>query len=53
MTVLVNTAHPDPDDTAVQFVDRDTVIAAADYLSLHTRADATTRRIIDRDACAP
>jgi D-3-phosphoglycerate dehydrogenase/(S)-sulfolactate dehydrogenase len=49
MTVLVHTAHPDPDDSSIQFVDRDTAIAAADYLSLHTRADATTRRIINDD----
>ena len=33
----------------MEFVDRDTVIAAADYLSLHTRADATTGRMIDSD----
>jgi D-3-phosphoglycerate dehydrogenase/(S)-sulfolactate dehydrogenase len=50
MTVLVNTAHADPTATGVQFVDRDTVIAAADYLSLHTRSDATTHRMIGRDA---
>ncbi len=49
MTVLVHTAHPDPDDSSIQFVDRDTAIAAADYFSLHTRADATTRRIINDD----
>ncbi len=50
MTVLVHTAHPDPDDAVIQFVDRDTAIAAADYLSLHTRADpTTTRRIINSD----
>jgi phosphoglycerate dehydrogenase-like enzyme len=47
MTVLVNTAHPDPTAAGVEFVDRDTVIAAADYLSLHTRADAATGRLID------
>lgn len=44
MTVLVHTAHPDPDEASVRFVDRDRAIATADYLSLHTRADATTRR---------
>jgi phosphoglycerate dehydrogenase-like enzyme len=49
MTVLVNTAHPDPAETGVEFVDRDTVVAAADYLSLHTRSDATTHRMIGRD----
>jgi phosphoglycerate dehydrogenase-like enzyme len=48
MTVLVHTAHPDPAKSTVHFVDRDTVIAAADYLSLHTRSDATTHRIIGR-----
>jgi phosphoglycerate dehydrogenase-like enzyme len=46
MTVLVHTAHPDPAETGVQFVDRDTVVAAADFLSLHTRSDATTRKMI-------
>jgi phosphoglycerate dehydrogenase-like enzyme len=50
MTVLVHTAHPDPAESTVHFVDRDTVIAAADYLSLHTRSDATTHRIIGRQA---
>jgi D-3-phosphoglycerate dehydrogenase/(S)-sulfolactate dehydrogenase len=50
MTVLVHTAHPHAAETGVQFVDRDTVIAAADYLSLHTRSDATTHRIIGREA---
>jgi phosphoglycerate dehydrogenase-like enzyme len=50
MTVLVHTAHPDPAKSTVHFVDRDTVIAAADYLSLHTRSDATTHRIIGRQA---
>lgn len=49
MTVLVHTTHPDPGDTTVQFVDRDIAISTADYLSLHTRADATTRRIINYD----
>ncbi|HEY6576350.1 MAG TPA: phosphoglycerate dehydrogenase [Mycobacterium sp.] len=49
MTVLVNTGHPDPNAGGVEFVDRDTVIAAADYLSLHSRASATTGRVIDRD----
>ena len=47
MTVLVNTAHPDPTAAGVEFVDRDTAIAAADYLSLHTRAEATKGRMID------
>ena len=42
MTVLVNTAHPDPTAAGVEFVDRDTAIATADYLSLHTRATAAT-----------
>jgi D-3-phosphoglycerate dehydrogenase/(S)-sulfolactate dehydrogenase len=49
MTVLIHTAHPDPNDASVRFVDRDTAITAADYLSLHTRAGATTRRIINSD----
>ena len=46
MTVLVNTGHADPASTGVQFVDRNTVIAAADYLSLHTRSDPSAHRII-------
>ena len=49
MTVLVDTGHPDASAAGVQFVDRDTVIAAADYLSLHSRASAATGRMIDRD----
>ncbi len=48
MTVLVNTAHPDPAAGGVEFVERDSTIAAADYLSLHTRVDAATGRMIDR-----
>jgi phosphoglycerate dehydrogenase-like enzyme len=52
MTVLVHTAHPDRTATGVHFVDRDTVIAAADYLSLHTRTDDRNRRIIDASALA-
>lgn len=52
MTVLVHTAHPDSTATAVQFVDRDTVLAGADYLSLHTRSDDRTRRMIDMSALA-
>jgi phosphoglycerate dehydrogenase-like enzyme len=49
MTVLVDTGHPDASAAGVEFVDRDTVIAAADYLSLHSRASADTGRVIDRD----
>lgn len=47
MTVLVSTAHPDPDNPAVRFTDLDTLIADADYLSLHTRAGQSTRKLID------
>ncbi|WP_311380296.1 NAD(P)-dependent oxidoreductase [Arthrobacter sp. ISL-72] len=47
MTVQVSTSHPDTDDPAVHFTDLDTVIRNADYLSLHTRADHSTRRLID------
>jgi len=50
MTVLVNTAHADTTATGVRFVDRDTVIAAADYLTLHIRPNPTTHRMIGRDA---
>lgn len=52
MTVLVHTAHPDPTATRVQFVDRDTAFTQADYLSLHTRSDDRTRRMIDASALA-
>ncbi|MFD0364608.1 phosphoglycerate dehydrogenase [Nocardia sp. GCM10030253] len=48
MTVAVATSHPDPYDTHVEFDHLDTVCATADYLSLHCRADATTRHLIDR-----
>lgn len=47
MTVLVSTNHPDPENTAVQFADLDTVIRNADYLSLHTRAGQGTGPLID------
>lgn len=50
MTVLVHTAHPDKAATAVQFVDRGTVLNRADYLSLHTKTDDRTRRMIDASA---
>lgn len=52
MTVLVHTAHPDAAAPAVQFVDRNTALARADYLSLHTRTDDRTRRMIDASALA-
>ena len=47
MKVLVSTAHPDPDNGTVQFTDLDTVIAEADYLSLHTRGGQGARQLID------
>lgn len=47
MTVKVSTNHPDPDNPAVQFTDLDTVIRDADFLSLHTRAGQSTRKLID------
>jgi len=47
MTVLVSTAHPDRDNTAVQFTDLDAVIRDADYLSLHTRGGQSTGKLID------
>jgi phosphoglycerate dehydrogenase-like enzyme len=47
MKVLVSTAHPDPDTGTVQFTDLDTVIAEADYLSLHTRGGQGARQLID------
>lgn len=50
MKVLVDTAHPDTEVTGVEFVDRDTVLGQADYLSLHTKASPQTRRMIDSSA---
>ena len=47
MTVMVSTSHPDADDPSVEFTDLDTVIRTADYLSLHTRAGKSARRLID------
>jgi phosphoglycerate dehydrogenase-like enzyme len=47
MNVLVRTAHPDPDNSAVQFTDLDTVIREADYLSLHTRGGKGAGKLID------
>jgi phosphoglycerate dehydrogenase-like enzyme len=47
MKVLVSTAHPDRESSAVQFTDLDTVIADADYLSLHTRAGQGIGPLID------
>ncbi|WP_416566210.1 phosphoglycerate dehydrogenase [Nocardia testacea] len=47
MTVAVATAHPDPADTHVEYLDLDTVCDTADYLSLHCRADRSTYHLID------
>jgi phosphoglycerate dehydrogenase-like enzyme len=47
MTVVVSTAHPDPDTSAVRFADLDTVIREADYLSLHTRGGRSGGKLID------
>lgn len=47
MTVLVSTAYPDRDNTAVQFADLDTVLREADYLSLHTRANQGPGKLIN------
>ena len=47
MTVLVSTAHPDGDNSAVQFTDLDTVIRDADHLSLHTRGGQGIGKLID------
>lgn len=42
MNVIVGTSHPDPEaDPSIDFADVDTVVAAADYLSLHARATGT------------
>jgi phosphoglycerate dehydrogenase-like enzyme len=47
MTVKASTAHPDRDNTAIQFTDLDTVIRHADYLSLHTSGGHNTGKLID------
>ncbi|NKX56397.1 phosphoglycerate dehydrogenase [Arthrobacter mobilis] len=47
MTVMVSTSHPDTEDPSVHFADLETVIASADYLSLHARADRTAGPLID------
>lgn len=47
MTVLISTAHPDPDTSAARFADLDTVIRKADYLSLHTRGGQSAGKLID------
>lgn len=52
MTVLVHTAHPDANVPGELFVEWDTALARADYLSLHTRTDDRTRRMIDATALA-
>ncbi|GAB2661725.1 phosphoglycerate dehydrogenase [Nocardia goodfellowii] len=48
MKVAVATAHPDPQDTHIEYLDVDTVCATADYLSLHCRADRSTHHLVDR-----
>ncbi|MCX8562879.1 phosphoglycerate dehydrogenase [Mycolicibacterium mucogenicum] len=50
MAVLVHTAYPDTTAPGVRFVDRATVIGSADYLSLHTKTDDRTERMIDVSA---
>jgi phosphoglycerate dehydrogenase-like enzyme len=47
MNVIVATSHPEADDPAILFTDLDAVIRESDYLSLHARADKSTRRLID------
>ncbi|HST71539.1 MAG TPA: phosphoglycerate dehydrogenase [Kocuria rosea] len=47
MTVLASTTHPDPEDASVRFTDLDAVLAQADYLSLHARADPARPPLID------
>ncbi|MDK1361561.1 phosphoglycerate dehydrogenase [Arthrobacter sp. zg-Y1219] len=46
MNVLVSTAYPDRENTAVRFVDFDTVLRDADYVSLHTRVHHGTGTLI-------
>jgi D-3-phosphoglycerate dehydrogenase/(S)-sulfolactate dehydrogenase len=47
MNVLVSTAHPDPANATFQYTDLDTVIASADYLSLHARGGQSSGKLID------
>lgn len=47
MNVLVNSAYPDRESTAVDFVDLNTVLRDADYLSLHTRANQGAEKLIN------
>lgn len=47
MNVLVSTAYPDRESTTVRFVDLDTVLSDADYLSLHTRANQGADKLIN------
>lgn len=48
MTVLVSTSHPDSTEPDVKFTDFQTVVSAADYLTLHARPDRTRTPLIDR-----
>ncbi|MGO3896013.1 phosphoglycerate dehydrogenase [Brevibacterium aurantiacum] len=51
MKVIVGTSHPDTEaGPSIEFADVDTVVAAADYLTLHARAAGTP--MIDADRLA-
>lgn len=50
MTVVCVTAHPDPDETEVEFVDLPALLAAADYVSVHTALTDRTRGLLDASA---
>ena len=47
MRVLVSTAHPEPDNSTVQFAALEAVIRNADYLALHTRGSHSIHKLID------
>ena len=47
MNVIVSTAYPDEQESAVTFSDLDEVFRQSDYLSLHTTVNENTHRIIN------
>ncbi|WP_374613096.1 phosphoglycerate dehydrogenase [Gordonia sp. (in: high G+C Gram-positive bacteria)] len=52
ITVLVHTRHPRPPRGGVTFVDLDTLCASADYISLHSKADASNVHLINAERLA-
>ncbi|WP_047688770.1 phosphoglycerate dehydrogenase [Kocuria sp. ZOR0020] len=52
MTVLVHTAHPDLQVSAVEYVELGAIQARSDYLSLHVKPTAENRNMVDGDFLA-